>query len=236
VTTQPQEEQQHQESEPSAGPPGTPGPLISMVADIALPLGLFYGLRAAGLGIYFTLLISAAAPGALVVGRLVRSRRLDHLALFTLTVIVAGTAVSLVSGSPRLLLAREGWITALVGLWFLGSLAARRPLAFLYTRPMLERRTRAIGRPADWDELWERLPRFRRLWRVGTALWGIALLADSAVRVTMACTLPVDSVPALNTALYVGTSVVLIVITNAYYTLAGLYRRDSALYAPLDAR
>ena len=50
----------------------------------------------------------------------------------------------------------------------------------------------------------------------------------------MAYTLPVDTVPALNTALYAVTSLVLIVITNVYYTAVGLYRPDSALYAPLD--
>lgn len=214
-------------------PPRGTSALVDMLVDIALPLALFYGLRAAGVGVYPTLVVSAAAPAALVVGRFVRSRRLDHLALFTLTVIAVSTAVSLVSGDPRLLLAREGWVTALIGLWFLGSPAARRPLAFLYSRPLLERRTRAPGRPADWDELWDRLPRFRRIWRVGTALWGGALLADAAVRVLMAYTLPVDTVPALNTALYAVTSLVLIVITNVYYTAVGLYRPDSALYAPL---
>jgi uncharacterized membrane protein (DUF485 family) len=51
----------------------------------------------------------------------------------------------------------------------------------------------------------------------------------------MAYTLPVDSVPALGTALYVATAVVLIVITNVYYFRAGLYDRRSALYAPLGA-
>lgn len=49
----------------------------------------------------------------------------------------------------------------------------------------------------------------------------------------MAYTLPPDSVPALGTALYVVTSVVLIVGTNAYYIPAGLYDARSRLYAPV---
>jgi hypothetical protein len=230
VTVQAPTHPPHERRRPRDG-----GFAVSLLADLVLPLALYYGLRAAGLGVYVTLVIAAAAPAALVLVRLVRSRTTDHLALFTLTVILASTAVSLVSGDPRLLLAREGWLTALIGLWFLFSLPARRPLAFLYSRPLLERRTTPHGRAADWDELWDRLPRFRRLWRVGTALWGAALLVDSAVRVAMAYTLPVDEVPALNGALYGVTSFALIVITNVYYRAAGLYRPDSALYAPLDA-
>jgi hypothetical protein len=35
-------------------------PAISLVADIAVPLGLCYALRAAGVGIYLTLIIAAA--------------------------------------------------------------------------------------------------------------------------------------------------------------------------------
>jgi hypothetical protein len=87
--------------------------------------------------------------------------------------------------------------------------------------------------PGDWDELWERLPRFRRIWRVGSVLWGVALLVDAALRVLMAYTLPINSVPALGTTLYLTTTVVLIVVTNLYYGFSGLYHRQSSLYAPL---
>lgn len=46
----------------------------------------------------------------------------------------------------------------MAGLWFLVSAGAGRPLAFLYSRPLLERRTRTLGvadpgpdRPDTWD-------------------------------------------------------------------------------------
>ena len=84
-----------------------------------------------------------------------------------------------------------------------------------------------------WDVLWDRIPGFRRIWRIATVAWGVGLLIDAALRVIMAYTLPPDSVPALGTVLYVVTSVVLIVGTNAYYIPAGLYDRRSRLYAPL---
>jgi hypothetical protein len=204
---------------------------LSLLADIVVPVGLYYGLRAAGLSVYLTLLLASAVPAAIALIRLLRFRRIDGLAIYVLAIMLCSTGVSLISGSTRFLLAREGWLTGVTGLWFLASVRAGRPLAYLYSRPLLEHRTAASGVPGDWETLWSALPRFRRVWRVTSVMWGLGLLADSAVRVVMAYTLPVDAVPALGTALYVGTSLVLIVITNVYYTVAGLYKRDSTLYA-----
>lgn len=207
---------------------------LDVLVDLAVPIALYYGLRTAGAGLYVSLLVSAAVPAAIAVARLARGRRIDGLALYTVTIMVLGAAVSLIAGSPRFLLAREGWLTGVTGLWFLASVRfGRRPLAFSYSRPVLERRLVRRGVPGDWGHLWEQLPGFRRIWRVATVLWGLALLADSALRVAMAYSLPVDAVPALGAALYSVTSLVLLVVTNVYYRFAGLFDGRSALYAPL---
>jgi PPOX class probable F420-dependent enzyme len=217
----------------TARTPARQRPGRDLLVDIVVPVGLFYGLRALGLGVYPTLVVAAAVPAAVVAVRLVRYRQVDGLGVFMLSTMALGALVSALSGSPRALLAREGYLTGVAGLWFLVSAGAGRPLAFLYSRPLLERRTRTLGVAADWDELWERLPAFRRIWRVSTVLWGAALLVDSAVRVWMAYALPVDEVPGLGTVLYCVTSAVLIAVTNGYYFAAGLYQGSSALYAPL---
>ena len=108
----------------------------------------------------------------------------------------------------------------------------RRPLGFLYSRPVLEQRLTRSGVPGHWEQLWERLPGFRRIWRVATVLWGLALLGDAALRVLMAYNLPVDTVPALSTPMYTATSIVLLLVTNTYYRFTGLFDGHSALYTP----
>ena len=128
------------------------------MADIAVPLGLYYALRAAGVGIYLTLIIAAAVPAALAGYRLARWRRVDGLAVYVLTTMLLSTGVSLIAGSPRFLLAREGWLTAVTGLWFIGSVWVERPLTFHYGRAFLERRTARLGIPWTWDEVWDRSP------------------------------------------------------------------------------
>jgi hypothetical protein len=59
---------------------------------------------------------------------------------------------------------------------------------------------------------------------MSTVLWAAGLLADAAVRVVMAYTLPVALVPGLSGALWPVTFVLLQVITNVYYLRAGLNR------------
>lgn len=218
---------------PSGGKPAGWRKAAGFATDFLAPVALYYALRAAGLGLYLTLLISAAIPAAVALVRLVRSRRIAGLALYTLVMLLLSTGISLVAGSPRFMLAREAWLTGVTGIWFTASAWSAHPLAYLYSRPLLERRPWSGNIPYDWDDLWTSLPRFRRLWRVGSALWGIALLADAALRAVMAYTLPVDAVPALGTALYALTTLVLVVITNVYYIASGLYDVRSRLYAPL---
>lgn len=123
--------------------------------------------------------------------------------------------VAALSHSPQLLLAKDGLVTGLWGAVFVASVAARRPVAFTIARPLME------GRKAftvlSWDDLWDREPAFRRIWRVSSLVWGGALLGDAAVRIIMAYRPPADEVPRLSGVLWPCTFVVIQVVTNLYY-------------------
>jgi len=209
-----------------ADPAGAPASLVRQVAglvfDIAAPIALYYGLRAAGLPSLQALAIGAVIPAASAAWVLIRRRRANMVALLVLGTIVASLIISVISHSPRFLLAKDGLLTSVWGIWFLASLRARRPAAFLFARPLLEGRRAFAVR--DWDLLWDTEPRFRRIWRVSTVIWGLALLADAVIRVVMSYTLPVDVVPGLGGALYLVTFVVIQIVTNVYYQMAGLNR------------
>ncbi len=204
---------------------------VRVLAELVIPVALYYGLRASGVGVYLTLLISAVAPAIYSVYRFAKGGRVDGLAVYMLSMLVLSTAISFIGGSPRFLLARDAWLTGVTGLWFLVSAWGNRPLSYLYTRPLLERRFGPAGVP--WDQLWASLPRFRRLWRISSVLWAIGLLVDALLRVLMAYRLPIDSVPGLGTLLYLVTTAVLIIVTNVCYIVGGLYNPHSRLYAPL---
>lgn len=193
-----------------------------LVFDIAAPIAVYYVLHGAGVSNLVALGAGAVFPALGALWQLAVRRRVDAIAVVVLATIAGSLLISLVAHSPRFLLARDGLITGIWGIWFLATLAARRPAAYLFARPLLEgRRVFAV---TSWDELWAAEPRFRRIWRISTVMWAAGLLADAVIRVVMACTLPVDVVPGLGGALWPVTFIVLQLITNVYYQLAGLNR------------
>jgi hypothetical protein len=196
---------------------------VLLALNLVGSLALYYVLRAAGLGVYLTLLLWAVLPAGSALVSFVRHRSVDQMSLFVLVLPLLSVAVSLLSGSARFLLAKDGGLTVVVGIWFLLSLRARRPLTFLFAQPLLEGARRLGLGSASWDMLWEQVPRFRRLWQVATVLWGVGTLLDALTRVLMAYTLPVDLVPALNTALWPATFLLLQVVTNVYFRRAGFW-------------
>lgn len=204
---------------------------LTVLVDLVAPIALFYGLRAGGASVYVALIAGGLPPALHAVVQIVVARRVDRLACGVLAMLLVSAAVSLINGSPRFLLAKDGLLTAAWGAWMLISLLGDRPLTFLFSRPLLEGRrlpdprTRRRTRTShSWDELWQRIPRFRRVWRVTAAIWGAALLVDAALRVIMAYMLPVDVVPGLSGALWPATFVVLQIVTNVYFTRAGMWQ------------
>ena len=98
---------------------------LAAVLDVVAPVGLYYGLRAAGSGIYPALLAGAVVPGISTMIRLIRVAAFDRLAVFVMTTMLIGVGVAGIAGSPRFLLAKEGWVTAIGGVWFLVALVGR---------------------------------------------------------------------------------------------------------------
>ena len=191
------------------------------VLGLVGPMVLYYALRAAGLSVFAALLVGALLPVVGLVVGLLRGRRPDAVSGFWSILLLLALGVSLVGGDVRFLLARDALVTATVGTWFLASAWTSRPLALVLSRPLLELMHRYP--PGRWEQLWRDQPRFRTIWRRASVGFGIGTLADAAARVVMAYTLPVDLVPALSTALYLATSVVLLVAVNIYYARAGLW-------------
>lgn len=201
------------------------GQLLMLGLNLAAPIALYYGLRAAGIGISLALIVGAAAPAFGAAVKLIRRERLDFTGLYMMAILLLSAGVALLTGSPRFLLAKDGWLTGVSGVWMLLSVRSQRPLTFLFARPLLESVTvkMAGSAGASWDTLWERGSRFRHIWHMVTIIWGLALLVDAAIRVVMAYTLPVDLVPGLGGALWPVTFVVLQVITNVYFSRAGFW-------------
>lgn len=179
--------------------------------DFVAPLVLFYGLRVAGVNTWLALVLGAALPLVRLTYKIATERRVEALSLLTLAMVVCATAVGMATGDVRLLLARESYFTALVGLWMAGTAVAGRPFIFEATVRLLPEAT-----AQSWREDWQNSAEFRRVMYVLTIAWGTAFLLDAVARIVMAYTLPVDSVPLLSVLLLAAMLVAVVQLSKAY--------------------
>ncbi|GHF90218.1 hypothetical protein GCM10018790_79220 [Kitasatospora xanthocidica] len=169
----------------------------SLVFELALPLGGFYLLHGLGMSQWAALLISGLLLVPWLVLGMVRSRRIEAMPAFTLLMVAVGALMSMVSGSPRVLLVRDSWVFGALGIWVLGTLATRRPFMLTAARSIVAAKVGEAG-AAEWVGRWDHDAVFRRHLRLLTAVWGLGFAVDAGIRVTLACTLPVDLVPLVN--------------------------------------
>ena len=106
-----------------------------MVAAVAT--GVTLGVRAAGFSdgtaIGAGTVLLAVTQGA----HMVRShRKLDGIALLVLLELAATIVLTLISNSPRFILVRPSFYTALAGFYVLSTVWAERPLMMQVTKPM----------------------------------------------------------------------------------------------------
>jgi hypothetical protein len=196
--------------------------LARVVVGIGLPTALFYALRAEGVSNLLALAAGAALPALGPLLTLLVRRRVDGISVFMAATMGLAVLTSVLTGSPRFLLAKDGLLTGAWGIWFLVSARGQRPAALVFGRPLME--PMRLFAVRSWDLLWATEPKFRRIWRVASVIWGMGLVIDATARVVISYTLPVDAVPAIGSLLYPVTFLVLQVAGNAYFHRAGLYR------------
>ncbi|ODU04809.1 MAG: hypothetical protein ABS81_09060 [Pseudonocardia sp. SCN 72-86] len=150
----------------------SPAVLLGVVA----PIVSYQVLTATGVAPLPALAIGTVFPLAGVVLEAVRARRLDIVNALSLAAIVVGLTGGLLFGSTRFLVVKDAIITGTVGLVFLGSLAVGRPLLLLVSRRL---------RGAVVDASWAADPGYRHHVRVLTAGWGLAMVAEASIRITI---------------------------------------------------
>ena len=150
-----------------------------------------------------------------------RSRRLEWLGLLSVVSIAVGLASALVLHDPHVLLVKDSVITGAVGLAFLVSLLASRPLTFVFARQF------ASGGALDLKQRWSHSPRFRARMRQMTVVWGLGMLGEATVRVVLAFLIAPATLLAISpllAAAFLGPL--------AAWTL---HRRRAAISAPEDS-
>jgi hypothetical protein len=181
--------------------------VLTVVFEVVVPMVLFYGLRAAGVSQWWALMAGVLVAAPYVLWTIARNRRVDLVALVTLSVLVLSVVLGLLSDNPRTLAIREGWTAALGGLfgaWMLVTVFVGRPAQLTLGRTIAEVKRGAEG-AAAWAARWDTDPRFRRGLRINTAVWGAVLFASAIVHVALVYTLPIDLISGVTSAVWFAT-------------------------------
>ncbi|WP_274651085.1 VC0807 family protein [Paenibacillus humicola] len=159
--------------------------IVTLIINIVLPY-LIYSLLVKHTSSLTALSAAALVPLCDTLYSLIRTRRADAFSGFIFFGLVLGVAAVLLGGDERFILLRESYLTGLLGLTFLISLAFSRPLIYYFAE-------RFTGRDPEMNDKWQRLPRYRRVFRLMTAVWGASLLLEACVKVVLVYALPVPA-------------------------------------------
>ncbi|WP_405841670.1 hypothetical protein OG528_26100 [Streptomyces platensis] len=195
-----------------------PRPLVEsltpLVVDVGVPLASYY-LLSAGLGLSDVAALgwSSVVPALRTVWSLVRRSGVNALALLILVVNAVGLATSTVTGDPRLMLAKDGAVSSVIGIAVIVSVFMGRPLMTAGLKPFVTKGS-AAGMAA-WDRLMAGSAPFRRAERRFSLIWGTVLLVECMAKVIGAYTIPV------HTMVWLGTVLVLVAVLLAMVVAGG---------------
>ncbi len=162
---------------------------VELIVNVAAPYAVDAWLDGA-LGDVRALLASSAPPIAWSLVDFVRRRRVDALSLVVLTGIALSLLAFLGGGSVRALQLRENLVGALAGVAFLGSLLVRRPLVSELACASMASASNAHS--TAFTSLRDH-PGFRRVMTTMTWVWGLGLLAQTAVACALIFVLPIQT-------------------------------------------
>jgi hypothetical protein len=141
-----------------------------------------------------------------------------------LAVFGIGLVLAVVGGDPRFILLKDSFTTGGVGIVFLLSLLATRPLTFAALQSWQP------AKAAELDAIWDVAPGVRRTFRVSAIVWGVGLLLEAGLRVPLIYVLPVDVAVGASTGMQV-VAFTALGVWNAVYAIRAerrLSARDAA--------
>lgn len=167
--------------------------------------------QAAGASERTALLAATVLAASRLVWVALRRRQVTWFVAVMIAVFGLGLLLTFLAGDARVLLLKDSVVTASVGTVFLLSAVSGRPLTLAAAQ------TTQPWHAAALDDLFRRRADVRHRFVVSALVWGVGLLLESAVRIPLVYTLPVDAMVAISEALLWGT-IISLLAWNLVYT------------------
>ncbi|MFJ8472133.1 VC0807 family protein [Kitasatospora sp. NPDC094011] len=175
------------------------GWLISIAFNVVAPILIYNYLHDHGYSESTAILASGLGPVVDTAVYLAWHRRIDEFAVVSLVFVGLSLVVALIGPTdPRMLLAKDSFVSGLLGVLYLVSLAAPKPIMFYFGRKFATDGTPEMV--AWWNSMWQ-YEGFRRVQRNLTVVWGIAFVLEAVLRIVFVYTLSHGTVVTINNIL-----------------------------------
>ncbi|MFI5644472.1 VC0807 family protein [Kitasatospora sp. NPDC051705] len=202
------------------------GWLVSLTFNVAAPILIYNQLHDHGYSESAAILLSGLGPVLDTVIYLAWHRRIDEFAVVSLVFVGLSLVVALIGPQdPKMLLAKDSFVSGLLGVFYLASLAAPRPIMFYFGRKFATDGTPEMV--SWWNGMWQ-YPGFRRVQRNLTIVWGTAFVLEAVLRIALVYTMSHGTVVTVNSILPYAVLGGLVYFTIAYAKRAGARGRAQA--------
>ncbi|GAA0606052.1 hypothetical protein GCM10010174_23650 [Kutzneria viridogrisea] len=164
--------------------------LLPLVVDILLPLGAYYLLSNLGVPTIWALALSGLIPAGRTIWSFLRNGAPDRLALVVLVFTVVGIPISLLTGSPQFMLAKESVGILPLGLLVIGAGLRGKPMMAAAVKPFL---AGSSAKAAAWEHLLATSPEFRGHLVTASTVWGMGMVLEFFARLAVIYLLPFDT-------------------------------------------
>jgi len=185
----------------------------SLVINGAVPLLIYNLLKSRGASDITALGIAAVVPAIDGIVTVVRKRRIDLISALVLIGITISIIAVLIGGDPRLLLIRESFLTAALGIACFVSFLLPRPLMFYFGRYFATGDDPA--KVANYNAMWQ-YPYFRQVMQVITLVWGVAYVGEFMLRIVLVYRLTINQVLAVSPIVFNSITIGVVLWTFSY--------------------
>ncbi|MGF9846675.1 VC0807 family protein [Priestia megaterium] len=158
--------------------------IVSVLINIVLPY-LIYTILKTHITSIIALSLAACVPLVDTLYHLIKDKKLDTFSSFIFSGIVLSIVAAWIGGDERFILLRESYVTGIMGLVFLLSLLAPKPLIYYFAM-------RFISNKSVMTKRWEEEVSFRHFIRIMAAVWGIGLMIEALVKVIIVYEYPIS--------------------------------------------
>lgn len=164
--------------------------LIPYVVDVAGPFIAYAIVHWLGAPAFWALTAGGLVAGTSTAINTARRRGLDSVGMLVVLEILVSIVLLVVVHDERLVLIRPSFYTLVAALYLLYTAIAGKPLTFEAARPIATKGD--PSRNVSYDRAWATSAEFRSTHTMVTAGFGVALIADSILRVVIVYTTPID--------------------------------------------